>query len=112
MQVKNDVTSRYLGVFASRAIADEWWRAVSTCPNARIRGSIGRISPQFYTHDPTLANVVTTLTDAQGAPQFLSKVFFTLLNDRDARVMSIAAPEHSRDLISGQTSVLTNLASL
>ena len=102
LQVTNDAYYRYLAVFASRDVADEWWRAVTTAPSALIRNSIRRVTPQFYTHVAAQASVFTTLTDPQGTPQFLDRVFFTLLPDRDGRALDVATPDHRRDRISGQ----------
>ncbi|KAG1773857.1 hypothetical protein EDD22DRAFT_3860 [Suillus occidentalis] len=70
---------RYIAVFVSRAVADEWWRAVSTSANTKYSDSVRRVAPQFFTHDANKANAATSTTDAQVASSFSGKVFFTLL---------------------------------
>lgn len=70
---------RYVAVFASRAVADEWWRAVSTSANTKYSDSVRRVAPQYFTHDANKANAATSTTDAQVASSFSGKVFFTLL---------------------------------
>ncbi|KAH7906056.1 hypothetical protein BJ138DRAFT_1117915 [Hygrophoropsis aurantiaca] len=82
--VNDDWSYRYVAVFATREVADEWWRAVSESSNSRFAGSVKRITPQLYTHDPNIYLVFTSLTTADVAPKFLGKVFFTLLPNRDA----------------------------
>lgn len=72
---------RYVAVFASRAVADEWWRAVSTSANTNYSDSIRRVAPQFFTHDVNKANATTSTTDAQVASSFFGKVFFTHLSN-------------------------------
>ncbi|KAG1791849.1 uncharacterized protein HD556DRAFT_1309667 [Suillus plorans] len=76
----NNRTSRYVITFASRAVADEWWRAVSTSTTGFANG-IQRVDAQFYTHETHLAHAPDSLITAGVATQFLGKVFFTSLND-------------------------------
>jgi hypothetical protein len=90
-----------VAVFASRAVADEWWRAVSTSTNTKYSDSIRRVTPQFYTHDTNQANASNSITDVQVASKFLGKVFFTLLQDRDGRVLSIIPSPDFADHVSG-----------
>ncbi|KAI0083739.1 hypothetical protein BDY19DRAFT_975773, partial [Irpex rosettiformis] len=90
--INDDWSYRYLIVFASRSVADEWWRAVSTSTSTNFVTSIRRVTPQFYTHNPALANIPTTITTAGVAQQFLGSVFFTLINDRDGRILSMIPP--------------------
>jgi hypothetical protein len=101
-QKKNDITYRYLIVFASREVADEWWRAVTTANGGsnKFVQSLTRINPEFYTHDSGIANISTTLTDPLGS-QFRDKVIFTLLNDRDGRIFNVAPPQYITDHVSG-----------
>ncbi|KAG1901074.1 uncharacterized protein F5891DRAFT_1187772 [Suillus fuscotomentosus] len=80
-QVTDNSTYRYVIIFASRAVADEWWRAVSTSTVSSFVNSVQRVNAQFYTHNVNLANAVNSLTTNGVATQFLGKVFFTLLND-------------------------------
>lgn len=89
--------------FASRAVADEWWRAVSTSTTGFANG-IRRVDAQFYTHETRLAHAPDSLTTAGVATQFLGKVFFTLLNDSDYRGLNIIPPlDHFVDHISGKS---------
>ncbi|KAG1791616.1 hypothetical protein EV424DRAFT_1456845 [Suillus variegatus] len=99
----NNRTSRYVITFANRAVADEWWRAVSTSTTGFANG-IQRVDAQFYTHETRLAHAPDSLTTAGVATQFLGKVFFTLLNDSDYRGLNIIPPlDHFVDHISGKS---------
>ncbi|CCX07192.1 hypothetical protein FPQ18DRAFT_323469 [Pyronema domesticum] len=105
---KNDQdhnTYRYLITFASRSVADEWWRAVQDSVTSSYKkfADAKRVTPQFYTHKPGVGNLYQTVTDPQCAPRFLGKVFFTLLNDHDGRNFNIAPPIDITDHISGKT---------
>jgi hypothetical protein len=104
IQSTDDWSSRYVITFASREVADEWWRAVSTTTVLKFKESIYRVSPQFYIHDPNLANAASSLTTAGVATQFLNKVFFLLLDDLGGRDLSIIpSPSNFVDHISGRT---------
>ena len=98
-------------MFANRAIADEWWRAVSTSPVTKF-STVRRITPHFYTHDPDRANIIETLTTPNVATQFLGSVFFTLLQDRDGRYLNIIPPSlgNITDHISGNWCVTSGCA--
>jgi len=103
-QVTDNSTYRYVIVFASRAVADEWWRAVSTSSVVSFTNSIRRVNAQFYTHDVNQANAANSLTTTGVATQFLGQVFFTLLNDLGGRDLSIIpSPDHFADHISGNS---------
>lgn len=103
-QITDNVTYRYVIVFASRAVADEWWRAVSTSTVTSFTSSVQRISAQFYTHNVNLANAADSLTTTGVATQFIGKVFFTLLNDLGGRGLNIIPPpDHFADHISGNS---------
>ena len=105
MSIQESGGWRYMMVFANRATSDEWWRAVTDSVAAGYNKfvEVKRISPQFYTHNPDVnkAYISDTLTDTRVAARFLGRVFFTLLNDRDARDLSIAPPLNYVDHISG-----------
>ena len=90
-------------VFVNRATADEWWRAVTDSVAAGYNKfiEVKRLSPQFYTFDPEKGDVHETITDGRVAARFLGRVFFILLNDRDARDLSIAPVLNYVDHISG-----------
>ncbi|CCM01723.1 uncharacterized protein FIBRA_03788 [Fibroporia radiculosa] len=99
--INDDVTWRYVIVFASRAVADEWWRTVSTSSNPSYVSSVQRINPQFYTHNPNIANIAYSIITANVAPAFLGKVFFTLIVDRDGRTLSTIPVQNVTDHVSG-----------
>ncbi|KAF8638027.1 hypothetical protein AX16_010659 [Volvariella volvacea WC 439] len=99
--INDDWSWRYLITFATRETADEWWIAVSNSSNAAYVNSIRRVTPQFYTHNPALANIALSITDASVAKQFLDRVFFTLINDRDGRIQSVIPVQDYADHISG-----------
>ncbi|KAG1863951.1 hypothetical protein C8R48DRAFT_672687 [Suillus tomentosus] len=103
--VSDSWSARYLITFASREVADEWWRAVSTSPTA-FANSIQRVNAQFYTHNTSIAHALESLITNGVASQFLGKVFFTLLNDLDLshRGLNIIPPlGHFVDHISGNS---------
>ncbi|PVF92690.1 hypothetical protein CPB86DRAFT_717011 [Serendipita vermifera] len=87
---RDDHTWRYLMVFASRDTADEWYRAVtdSVASGYTKFSGVRRLTPQFYVHDPNVGNIHQTINDAKCAANFLDRMFFTLLHDRDSRVLS------------------------
>jgi len=76
---------------------------VSTSSNTKYSDSVRRVNSQFYTHDPGQANAAYSITDATVASGLLGKVFFTLLNDRDGRILSIIPPQDCTDNVSGNT---------
>jgi hypothetical protein len=92
-------------VFANRATADEWWRAVTDSVAAGYNKfvEVKRLSPQFYPYNPDVndGHIPQTLTDSRVAARFLGRVFFTLLNDRDVPDLSIAPVLNYVDHISG-----------
>ncbi|KAG2139857.1 uncharacterized protein EDB93DRAFT_1252979 [Suillus bovinus] len=102
--VADNWSYRYVITFASREVADEWWRAVSTSAVTSFVNSVQRINAQYYTHNPSLANATETLVTAGVATQFLGKVFFTLENDIGGRGLSIIpSPDQFTDHISGNS---------
>ncbi|KAG1753678.1 uncharacterized protein EDB91DRAFT_1077399 [Suillus paluster] len=102
--INDDWSWRYVIVFASRTVADEWWRAVSTSTNTKYSDSVRRVTSQFFTHDINQANAAYSINDAQVASRFLGKVFFTLLPERDdGRVLSVIPSSDFADHVSGNT---------
>ncbi|KAG1718927.1 hypothetical protein EDB19DRAFT_1649155 [Suillus lakei] len=101
--ISDDFSSRYVVVFASRAVADEWWRAVSTAANTKYLDSVRRVAPQFFTHDVSKANASSSITDAQVASSFFGKVFFTLLPNRDDGGLSVIPILDFADHVSGNS---------
>ncbi|KAG5644896.1 hypothetical protein DXG03_007448 [Asterophora parasitica] len=89
--ILDDVTYRYLITFASRDVADAWFRLVtdSVAGGYQRFASVQRVTQQFYTHNPAQGNIPDTITDTKVALELRGKVFFTLLNDRDGRIQSI-----------------------
>ena len=102
-QTQYDHIYRYLITFVDREAADEWWRMISTCPSP-YAGRVKRISPQFYTQTPEQLNVIDFFANPQlpDAKQFFERMFFTLLNDTDGRILSVAPPIKITDHISGK----------
>ncbi|KJA21864.1 hypothetical protein HYPSUDRAFT_675054 [Hypholoma sublateritium FD-334 SS-4] len=101
--IADDNTWRYTLIFASRDIADQWWRAVSTSTVTLLQ-NIQRISPQFYTHDPRQWNICLFFTDPRVvtiADQFRGKFSMVLENDRVGRGISILPTQNIVDYTSG-----------
>jgi len=98
--------------FANRDTADEWWRAVtdSVASGYKRFAGVQRVSHQFYIHNPDIddGNIMKTLEDERCAKKFLGRVFFTLLNDRDGRVIDPAPVLNYTDYVSGNGCVPSN----
>ncbi|KAG1728684.1 hypothetical protein EDB19DRAFT_1913725 [Suillus lakei] len=92
--IRDDWYYRYVAVFASRAVADEWWRVVST-------------SPKFSDS----ANVSDSTQHDQAAAEFIGKVFFTLLDDKGGRQLSIIPSLDFTDHVSGNCFFIRTKAS-
>ncbi|KAI0737013.1 hypothetical protein BC629DRAFT_1446361 [Irpex lacteus] len=71
-QADEEVTWRFLIVFAGRDVADEWWRVVSTTTDANIAGSIERITPQFYTYNVSKIPIQDTILKGKVAAQTIA----------------------------------------
>lgn len=102
--VAGDDQWRMVIIFATRAIADEWWRAVSTSENALLAGNITRITPQFYTHDTRKWNVYRFFTESRinkVADPFRGKMFLVLENDRGGRGITVIPMQSIVDHASG-----------
>ncbi|OTB07023.1 hypothetical protein M426DRAFT_318384 [Hypoxylon sp. CI-4A] len=89
----NDIIYRWMITAPNADTIDEWWRAVST-PHKKDQG-YQRLTPDFYTYSKG--------HPWDGAPEFSSRIFFTLLSDRDARIQSLFPHQERADLRSGQT---------
>jgi hypothetical protein len=76
---------------------------VSSASATAFPASVKRITPQYYTHNPATANISNSITNSQVASQFLGQVFFTLLNDRDGRILSIIPKQYVTDNVNGNT---------
>lgn len=94
---------RYLIIFATREVADQWWRAIQTAAANNVAGwsTVSRKTPQFYTHKPTSKLIVESIREKNVAAQLSTQIFFQLLNDRDGRLVDIIPTQVSIDLISG-----------
>ncbi|KAG9027285.1 hypothetical protein FRB95_007941 [Tulasnella sp. JGI-2019a] len=103
--IGNDTTARYLITFATRETADTWYRAVVGSVSAGYKkfASVKRVSPQFYTFDVQEGEIRDTITDSKVAPALHGQVFFTLLNDRDQRILSMIPVLNYRDHINGDS---------
>ncbi|KAF4952246.1 hypothetical protein FGADI_6866 [Fusarium gaditjirri] len=74
---KSEPNYRYLLAAPDAETIDEWRREASTKDPEHVK----RLSPGFYSWD----------TDTQAwdlAPSFINKIIYTLLNDRDGRIIS------------------------
>jgi hypothetical protein len=104
-QVNDDNTWRMVLVFSNRETADEWWRAVSETSNSHMfKGSITRVTPQFYTHNVMLWNVFHFFTDhkvASVSSKFRGKLFISLEHDRGGRGITIIPTQSIVDHASG-----------
>ena len=104
-QDSDDWSHRYLITFTSRAVADEWWRAITlSIGRGYTRFShVIRHSIQFYSFNSNIAQIFETLTDTNvtEGSNLLSKVFFTLLDDRNGRVVCPAPVLNYTDHRSG-----------
>ncbi|KAG8868312.1 hypothetical protein FRB97_002493 [Tulasnella sp. 331] len=105
-QLKNDWGGRYLITFANRDVADTWYRAVTDSVSQGYRRFAGvqRISLQWYTHDPE--NIWETVNDPKVAFNLRDKVFFTLLNDKNCRVLSTIPVLNYADHVNGARQML------
>jgi hypothetical protein len=96
-------------IFASRAVADEWWRTLSTTSFTFVTDSIKRVTPQLYTHNSATWPVWYFYDDARVkaiSDPFRGKVFFQLQNDRGGRGIDIIPMRSVIDHISGNWWVL------
>jgi len=86
--INDDWSARYLITFATRDVADAWYRAVtdSVAKGYMRFAGVQRVASQFYTHDE---HITDTITDAQVALHLRGQIFFTLLNDKNDRIFSI-----------------------
>lgn len=100
-QILDEGTGRFLAVFASRAEADEWWRAISSNPKTRF---INRLAPQLYTYDATQCNLSGFFHMPQFksiADRFRGRMFLSMLNDKNALVTNIIPAKEITDHVSG-----------
>lgn len=99
---------RYLINFANRDVADQFWRAIQKAVAEKVPqwDSIGRITPQLYTHNPALKNIIQSVLDPKVAPHLFDKIFFQLLASRDGVSSVGTIPSQAiTDHITGRTYV-------
>ncbi|KAG9006029.1 hypothetical protein FRB93_009130 [Tulasnella sp. JGI-2019a] len=98
-----DWSGRFMITFATRDVADTWFRLVTDSVAAGYKKFAGvkRVSPQFFTHDDAEGNIYDTIVDPMVAPSLLGLVFFTLLNDKGERVFNSIPVLNYTDHING-----------
>ncbi|KZP05352.1 hypothetical protein FIBSPDRAFT_355703 [Athelia psychrophila] len=97
----DEETGHLLAVFASRTVADEWWRALSTSTHAAF---IKRAAPQFYTYDARRCNLGGLFYMPQFKPianMFRGQMFLTQLNGKTGLSTTIIPPQEITDYVSG-----------
>jgi hypothetical protein len=83
---------RYLLAAPNAETIDEWWREASSKDAEKVH----RLAPDYYSWG----------SGAQAydlGPSFVNKIMYTLLNDRDARIMSTFNQPERTDVVSGQS---------
>ncbi|KAG5651182.1 hypothetical protein H0H81_009589, partial [Sphagnurus paluster] len=101
----DDWSYRYVITFATRDVADTWYRAVTDSVAGgypRFAG-VKRIASQFYVHDSNVALIFETINDPKVALFLRGQMFFTLINDRDGRIQSIIPVLNYVDRINGNS---------
>ncbi|KZP23443.1 hypothetical protein FIBSPDRAFT_1042895 [Athelia psychrophila] len=96
--IGDEETFRWQAVFANRAVADEWWRAMSASAHARF---IKRVAPGVYAQDATQRSLSGFFDIPELKPiaeMFRGRVQFTNLNDGTAPTLP---PREVTDHISG-----------
>ncbi|KAG8994105.1 hypothetical protein FRB94_010101 [Tulasnella sp. JGI-2019a] len=110
--IRDDWSARYLITFATRDVADAWFRAVTDSQAAGYKTfeNVKRMSPQFFTHSGGPGDIRETINDHKVASAFHGRVFFTLLNDRDGRIISVAPVLNYTDHTSGTSFYIRSVA--
>ncbi|KAG8981442.1 hypothetical protein FRB94_001368 [Tulasnella sp. JGI-2019a] len=108
----DDCTARFLITFATRDIADTWFRAItdSVAKGYNKFASFKRISIQFYSFDHHVCSIMDTLKDSKVAPALHDRVFITLLNDRDGRIISMVPVLNYTEHINGSSFYIRSVA--
>lgn len=104
--LKNDTIARYIITFATRNVADVWYRAIldSVSQGHERFASVRRVSLQLYTHEYSeKTNITDTLNDAQVAAHLRGQMFFTLLNDKPGRGLDCIPVLNYSDHCSGDS---------
>lgn len=76
---------RYVINFANRDIADQFWRAIQKAVADKVANwdTVARVTPQLYTHNPALKNIIQSVLETKVASHLFDKIFFQLLTSRD-----------------------------
>lgn len=72
--------------FASREVADEWWRAISLGENVLLSRNVQRVAPQLYAYNHQAMYLREFFTNDKYKPTanpFRGKMFFTLECNKD-----------------------------
>ncbi|KAG8990397.1 hypothetical protein FRB94_013422 [Tulasnella sp. JGI-2019a] len=105
--ILDDAYWRFLITFATRDVADSWFRAVEDSVHAGYTkyADVKRVSPQWYTHNPNVGRIDETILDPKVAAAFSGKIFFTVLANREERekTMVILPILNYADHINGAT---------
>ncbi|KAK0628339.1 hypothetical protein B0T17DRAFT_150669 [Bombardia bombarda] len=93
-------SGNYVITFANRAVADEWWRAITDIAKTDSNYvNITRVTPQLYNYDYSKINIATTISNANKAQSFYDRVFFTPFSGALSIIPLIDITDH----ISGTT---------
>jgi len=102
--IQKDDEWRIVIIFASRSIADEWWREISTAKINLLQNNIQRITPQFYTHNVNQWNFFHFFTENKIkdiSEKFRGKMFLSLQNNRGDKGFTIIPAQSVVDHASG-----------
>ncbi|KAG8847944.1 hypothetical protein FRB96_001346 [Tulasnella sp. 330] len=101
--INTDWSGRYLIAFANRDVADTWHRTVidSVAQGYPKFASVKRTALQWYTYNPDVGSITDTVNDSKVALALRGQIFFTLLNDREHRILSTIPVLNYRDHING-----------
>ncbi|KAI6760427.1 hypothetical protein HG530_009287 [Fusarium avenaceum] len=91
-QEASEPNYRYLLAAPNAETIDEWWREASS----KNVDKVHRLAPDYYSWG----------SDVQAydlGPSFVNKIMYTLLNDRDGRIMSTFNQPERTDVVSGQS---------
>ncbi|KAG8994106.1 hypothetical protein FRB94_010102 [Tulasnella sp. JGI-2019a] len=72
--------------------------------------NVKRVSPLFYTYSSGSGSIREMINDPKVASAFLDQVFFTLLNDRDGRILSTVPVLNYTDHTNGTSFYIRSVA--
>ncbi|KAG8981441.1 hypothetical protein FRB94_001367 [Tulasnella sp. JGI-2019a] len=107
--IRDNWDASYLITFATRDVADTWFRAVtdSVAKGYNKFDGVKRISMQFYSFNH---HILDTVTDPKVAAALHDQVFFTFLNAQDRRVTSTAPVLNHTDHTNGTSFYIRSVA--